>query len=102
MVTTLVKLRARKSARIGPANPHIPGFRRPQTRQTRASALVRRPHEGQRIAPLVLRNIGFPSTIGGAAIVWHLAVLGRLGRLDAITLVEPATEIDQAAGEGAK
>src|SRR2546422_7135848 len=99
MVTTLVKLRARKSARIGPANPHIPGFRRPQTRQTRASALVSRPHEGQRIAPLVLRNIGFPSTARVAAIARRFTVLGRLRRLDAITLVEPAAEIDQAAGE---
>src|SRR2546426_1669461 len=56
-VTALVKFQRRKSAPSGPPNPHMPGLRRPHTRHTGASALVRRPQEGQRIAPEVLRNI---------------------------------------------
>jgi hypothetical protein len=35
----------------------MPGFRRPQTRQTDASALVSLPQEGQRMEPDVLRNV---------------------------------------------
>src|SRR5438034_5034786 len=84
-VTTLVKLLRPNSARSGAAKPHIPGLRRPQTRHWAASALVRRPHEGHRMVPVVLRNI-------------VLVVLLR----DAIALVEPHAEIDQAAGERAE
>src|SRR5438094_56342 len=56
-VTTLVKLWRPNSARSGAAKPHIPGWRRPHTRQASASAVVRRPHEGHRMVPVVLRNI---------------------------------------------
>src|SRR5215510_9211643 len=83
-VTTFVKLHERKSARSGPAKPHIPGLRRPHTRQTAASAFVSRPHDGQRIEPEVLRNIA--------------ALVGR----DAVALVEPHAEIDEAACERAE
>src|SRR5689334_7534516 len=76
-VTTFVKLPRAKSVRSGPAKPHIPGLRRPHTRHSAASALVRRPHDGQRMVPLVLRNI-----------------VVALGLRDAIALVEPHTEID--------
>src|SRR6266850_2647963 len=85
MVTTFVKFHERKIARRGPANPHMPGLRRPQTRQTGASAFVSRPQEGQRIDPDVLRNIGVP---GGSHSV--------------AALIEPRTEIDAAAGRRAK
>src|SRR5436189_2000799 len=84
-VTTLVKLWRPNSARSGAAKPHIPGLRRPHTRHAAASALVRRPHDGHRMVPVVLRNI-------------VLVVLLR----DAIALVEPHAEIDQAAGERAE
>src|SRR2546422_2841823 len=80
-VTTLVKLWRPNSARSGAAKPHIPGWRRPHTRQASASAVVRRPHEGHRMVPVVLRNI-------------VLALFLR----DAIALIEPHAEIDQAAG----
>src|SRR5437667_4937268 len=79
--TTLVKLWRPNSARSGAAKPHIPGWRRPHTRQASASAVVRRPHEGHRMVPVVLRNI-------------VLALFLR----DAIALIEPHAEIDQAAG----
>src|SRR5437867_2914624 len=65
----------------GPPNPHMPGLRRPHTRHTGASAFVRRPQEGQRIAPEVLRNI--------------VAILGG----DPVSLVEPYAEVDEPAGE---
>src|SRR2546428_6449171 len=81
-LTTLVRLRCRKIARNGPAKPHIPGFRRPQIKQTGASALVSLPHDGQRIAPLVLRNI-VARGVGGKA----------------MTLIEPRAEVDQPAGQ---
>src|SRR5438128_993951 len=81
-VTTLVKLLRPNSARSGAAKPHIPGLRRPQTRHWAASALVRRPHEGQRMVPVVLRNIVF-----------------ALRLRDAIAFVEPDAQIDQTAGE---
>ena len=77
-VTTLVKLLRPNSARSGAAKPHIPGLRRPQTRHWAASALVRRPHEGQRMVPVVLRNIVF-----------------ALRLRDAIAFVEPDAQIDQ-------
>src|SRR4029434_4092351 len=83
-VTTFVKLQERKTTRRGPAKPHIPGLRRPHTRQTAASAVVRRPHDGQRIEPEVLRNIA--------------ALVG----LDAVALVEPHAEVDKAACERAE
>src|SRR5262245_5147422 len=86
-VTTSVKLRCRNSARRGPANPHIPGLRRPHTRHTGASALVRRPHEGQRMAPEVLRNIA-----GG--------IVRLVFRPDPVALVQPLPEIDQATDRG--
>src|SRR5437870_9296731 len=79
-----VKFHARKIARSGPANPHMPGLRRPQTRQTGASAFVSLPQEGQRIDPDVLRNIG-------------VRMEGR-----SAALIEPHTEIDEAAGERAE
>src|SRR5215813_13248256 len=84
-VTTLVKLRRPKIARNGAAKPHMPGLRRPQTRHCSASALVRRPHDGHRMVPVVLRNIA-------------IALVLR----DAVSLVEPDAEIDQAAGERAE
>src|SRR5262249_16018491 len=56
-VTAFVKFHVRKICRSGPANPPMPGLRRPQTRHTGAEAWVSRPHEGQRIDPDVLRNI---------------------------------------------
>src|SRR5690349_7861057 len=84
------KLRRRKSMRSGPAKPHMPGLRRPHTRHSRASALVSRPHDGQRIEPDVLRN-----TVGGGLVAVGLA-------LDAIALVEPDTEVDQAAAQRAE
>src|SRR3989454_4094942 len=84
-VTALVKFQRRKSAPSGPPNPHMPGLRRPHTRHTGASALVRRPQEGQRIAPEVLRNI-------------VVALLDR----DAVSRVEPHAEIDEPAGERAE
>src|SRR2546421_3997943 len=90
-LTTSTKLRRRNSARSGPAKPHRPGLRRPHTRHTGASALVSRPHEGQRIAPDVLRNI----------VVGRRRLVGSFGR-NAITLVEPAAEVDQAAGQRAE
>src|SRR5687767_10080522 len=83
-VTASVKLRRRNSRPSGPANPHMPGLRRPHTRHSAASAFVRRPHDGQRIDPVVLRNI-----------------VRRL-RLDAISLVEPEPEIDEAARQAAE
>src|SRR6185295_2325488 len=83
-VTTSTKLRCRNSARNGPAKPHMPGFRRPQTRQVGASALVRRPHDGQRMAPVVLRNIVIRS------------------RSHTVALVEPLAEVDQPAHERAE
>src|SRR5919108_751281 len=84
-VTTLVKPPRPNSARSGAAKPHIPGLRRPHTRHCAASALVRRPHEGQRMVPVVLRNIVF-------------ALLLR----DSIAFVQPDAQIDQAAGERAE
>src|SRR5438874_10189359 len=84
-VTTFVKLPRPKTARSGPANPHIPGLRRPHTRHWAASAVVRRPHDGRRIVPVVLRNIVLP-----------------LGLRNAIALVEPDAQVDQAAGERAE
>src|SRR5207237_10844237 len=81
-VTTLVKLLRPNSARSGAAKPHIPGLRRPQTRHWAASALVRRPHEGQRMVPVVLRNIVF-----------------ALRLRDAIAFIEPDAQIGQTAGE---
>src|SRR5262245_16143988 len=83
-VTTFVKLQEPKITRRGPAKPHMPGLRRPHTRQTVASAFVNRPHDGQRIEPEVLRNI--------------TALVGR----DAVALVEPHAEIDKAACERAE
>src|SRR5438093_10747159 len=59
----------------------MPGLRRPHTRHTGASAFVRRPQEGQRIAPEVLRNI--------------VPILGG----DPVSLVEPYAEVDEPAGE---
>src|SRR5262245_10357687 len=88
-VTTSVKLRWRNTARNGPAKPHIPGLRRPHTRQTGASALVSRPQEGHRMAPEVLRNIA--GDVVGAGL-----------RLDTVALVEPGPEVDQTALEGAE
>jgi hypothetical protein len=35
----------------------MPGRRRPQKKQASAFALVKRPQDGQRMAPLALRNI---------------------------------------------
>src|SRR5215472_14863380 len=86
-VTTSVKLRWRNSARRGPANPHIPGLRRPHTRHTGASALVRRPHEGQRMAPEVLRNIA-----GG--------IVRPVLRPSPVALVQPLPEIYQTTDRG--
>src|SRR4029434_282055 len=83
-VTTFVKLQERKTTRRGPAKPHIPGLRRPHTRQTAASAFVRRPRDRQRIEPEVLRTIA--------------ALVG----LDAVALVEPHAEVDKAACERAE
>src|SRR5262245_9844573 len=83
-VTMSTKLRCRNSARSGPAKPHMPGLRRPHTRHVGASALVSRPHDGQRIAPVVLRNI----------------VL--VPRRNTVPLVEPLAEVDQPAGERAE
>src|SRR5919198_4219535 len=85
-VTTSVKFRRRNSRESGPANPHMPGLRRPQTRHTGASAFVSRPHVGQRIEPDVLRNIGL--------------VVSRLR--NPVALVEPDAEIDEPAGERTK
>src|SRR5919197_6143772 len=84
-VTTLVKPPRPNSARSGAAKPHMPGLRRPHTRHCAASALVRRPHEGQRIVPVVLRNI---------ALAFRLR--------NAVPVVEPDAQIDQAAGERAE
>src|ERR1041384_2081045 len=83
------KRRARKNARSGPAKPHSPGLRRPQTRHSRASALVSRPHEGQRMEPDVLRNTR------------RFVVVGRPGD-DAIALVEPDPEVDETAAQRAE
>src|SRR5215813_13061280 len=83
-VTMSTKLRCRNRARSGPAKPHMPGFRRPQTRQAGASALVSRPHDGQRMAPVVLRNI----------------VVHPWG--NSVALVEPLAEVDQPTGERAE
>src|SRR5688500_6892845 len=83
-VTTSVKLRRRNILPRGAANPHMPGLRRPHTRHSAASALVSRPHDGQRIDPDVLRNI-----------------VRRL-RLDAIPFVEPEPEIDEPARQPAE
>src|SRR5687767_15908373 len=85
-VTTSLKRRRRNRWPSGAAKPHMPGFRRPQTRQTDASALVSRPQEGQRMEPLVLRNIGLVVCL----------------RKDAVTLVEPDAEIDEPAGQRAE
>src|SRR5215471_11015026 len=82
-VTAFVKFHERKICRSGPANPHIPGLRRPQTRHTGAWACVSLPHDGHRMEPDVLRNI---------------VVVAR----HAIAFVEPHAEVDQAAGEGAE
>src|SRR5207245_7529063 len=82
-VTALMKFQRRKSVPRVPPKPHMPGLRRPQTRQTDASALVKRPHDGHRMAPDVLRNI-----------------VRMLDIVDAISLVEPDAEVDQAADEG--
>ena len=81
----LTKFHRRKSVPSAPPKPHMPGLRRPQTRQTGASALVKRPHDGQRMAPEVLRNI-----------------VGMVRFVDTITFVEPHAEDDQPADEGAK
>src|SRR4029077_11140750 len=62
----------------------MPGLRRPQTRQTGAEACVSLPHEGQRIDPVVLRNIAI------------------LVRWRSVALVEPRAEVDEAAGERAE
>src|SRR5262245_9709983 len=83
-VTAFVKLHDRKICRSGPANPHIPGLRRPQTRHTGAEACVSLPHDGHRMDPDVLRNIAV------------------LVRRNAIAFVEPHAEVDQAAGERAE
>src|SRR5258708_38974494 len=83
-VTTLVKLWRPNSARSGAAKPHIPGWRRRHTRQASAPAGVRRPHEGHRMVPVVLRNI-------------VLALFLR----DAIARVEPRAAIGEAPGERA-
>src|SRR5260370_31088632 len=84
-VTMLVKLWRPNSARSGAAKPHIPGWRRPHTRQASGAAVVRRPHEGGGMVPVVFRNI-------------VVALFLR----DAIAFVEPHAEIDQAAGERAE
>src|SRR5438105_4868998 len=75
-VTAFAKFQDRKRRASGPPKPHMPGFRRPQTRHTGASALVSRPHDGQRIAPVVLRNIvaqihktAGPRAVGGDVVV---------------------------------
>src|SRR5262249_7642951 len=85
IVTALTKFHRRKSVPSAPPKPHMPGFRRPQTRQTGASALVKRPHDGHRMAPQVLRNI-----------------VGMLRFVDTITFTEPHAEIDQSADERAE
>src|SRR5882724_6938099 len=80
MVTTFVKFHERKIARRGPANPHMPGLRRPQTRQTAASAFVSRPQEGQRIDPDILRNIGVPGgSHSAAALIEPTSTRRRVG-----------------------
>src|SRR5438093_10936928 len=56
-VTALTKFQRRNSVPSAPPKPHMPGLRRPQTRQLGASAFVNRPHQGHRIAPEVLRNL---------------------------------------------
>src|SRR5206468_6802679 len=83
-VTAFVKFHERKTCRSGPANPHMPGLRRPQTRQTGAEACVSLPHEGHKIDPVVLRNIAI-------LVRWH-----------SVALVEPRTEVDETAGERAE
>src|SRR4029453_8321017 len=83
-VTMSTKLGRRTSARSGPANPHMPGLRRRETTHAGASALVSRPQEGQRMAPVVLRNI----------------VVRTRG--NAVALVEPLAEIDQPRGQRAE
>jgi len=80
-VTAFVKFHERKICRSGPANPHIPGLRRPQTRHTGAEACVSLPHDGHRMDPDVLRNIAV------------------LVRGDSIAFVEPHAQVDQAAVE---
>src|SRR5688572_5110361 len=85
-VTTSVKLRRRKRRPSGPANPHIPGLRRPQMRHTGASAFVSRPHVGHRMEPDVLRNIGLVHACFGKAVAF----------------VEPDTEVNEPAGERAE
>src|SRR6266704_428095 len=84
-VTALMKFQRRKSVPRVPPKPHIPGLRRPQMRQTGASALVRRPHDGHRMAPDVLRNI-----------------VGMLPLVDTIPFIEPDTEVDQPTDERAE
>src|SRR3989475_5479322 len=84
-VTALMKFQRRKSVPRVPPKPHMPGLRRPQTRQTSASALVRRPHDGHRMAPDVLRNI-----------------VGMLPLIDTIPFIEPDTEVDQPTDERAE
>src|SRR5215470_2272090 len=83
-VTAFVKFHERNTCRSGPANPHMPGLRRPHTRHTGAEACVSRPHDGHRIDPDVLRNIA--------------VVVGRYS----IAFIEPLAEVDQAAGERAE
>src|SRR5262245_8365918 len=84
-VTRSTKLRCLNSARSGPAKPHMPGLRRPHTRHVGASALVSRPHDGHKMAPVVLRNIVFLRA-------WR----------NAVALVEPLAEVDQPARERAE
>src|SRR6266566_750728 len=84
-VTALMKFQRRKSVPRVPPKPHMPGLRRPQMRQTGASALVRRPHDGHRMAPDVLRNI-----------------VGMLPLVDTIPFIEPDTEVDQPTDERAE
>src|SRR5215510_7380084 len=85
-----VKLLVRKSRPIVPAQSHRPGRGRPQTRHSVASGCVSRPQRGQRIAPVGLRNIC--ATIGFGVMTFG----------EAITLVEPAPEVDQPTGQRAE
>src|ERR1700741_5094794 len=99
-VTMSTKLRRRNSMRSGPAKPHMPGFRRPHTRHSRASALVSRPHDGHRIEPDVLRNtpaFGVRGFVLGAG-----PFVGSGPDREAIALAEPHAQVDQTAGERAE
>src|SRR5512145_1999802 len=89
MVTASVTPPARNSFWSAGVSPQAPGRRRPHTGHSEASARVSRPHDGQTMV-----RVGLP----------NMRLVGGRERLacDAVALVEPHAEVEEAARQRAE